>query len=292
MADNDWLADQFEQHRTHLRQVARRLLGSGAAADDAVQEAWLRLARADSDAVANLRGWLTTVVSRVALDMLRSSDRRRDVPGSTIEDHSEPAGLDPAVDAELVDSVGAALMVVLDRLSPTERLAFVLHDTFAVPFEEIGAVLDRSPAAAKQLASRARHKVRGAAATGAADLAVQRRVLEAFLRAARDGDLAGLVAVLHPDIVLEADRAATAMGAPPVTRGADAVAAMFSGRALGAEIAAVDAHPGLAWTVNGSTKVAWNFYVDDDGRIVQIDMYADPTAIAALTATATDRSEA
>jgi RNA polymerase sigma factor (sigma-70 family) len=288
MTDNDWLAARFEQHRTHLRQVAHRLLGSANAAEDAVQEAWLRLDRADTDTVTNLRGWLTTVVSRIALDMLRASARRPDtVPSGAdvaagIAADVEQDGVDPASEAELADAVGAALMVVLDRLTPTERLAFVLHDTFAVPFDEIGYVLDRSSAAAKQLASRARAKVRGAQQTGGVDPARQHHVLEAFLDAARNGDFTGLLAVLDPDIVLEADGPATRMGAPATTRGAHAVATMFSGRALGAEVTTIDGHAGLAWTVNGTTKVAWNFYIGDDGRIVHIDMHADRNTITSL----------
>ena len=283
MSDSELLAARFEEHRAHLRGVAYRMLGSSAAADDAVQETWLRLASTDSDTVANLGGWLTTVVSRLCLDALRSRSARRedlaelplDMAGDRMND------TDPASEAELADSVGAALLVVLDRLSPSERLAFVLQDVFAVPFEDIGVILDRSPAAAKQLASRARNKVRGSGPSGETDLAAQRRVVEAFLRAARDGDLAGLVAVLDPDIVLEADGAAARMGAPTTTRGADRVAAMFAGRALGAEIAAVGDNIGLAWIVNGAVKVAWNFYIDVD-RVVHIDMHADQTLLSAL----------
>jgi RNA polymerase sigma-70 factor (ECF subfamily) len=283
MTDDGLLAARFEEHRAHLRGVAYRMLGSTAAADDAVQEAWLRLAGTDSDAVANLRGWLTTVVSRICLDVMRSrSSRREDLTDGPVDAAAERGvGSDPAGEAELADSVGAALLVVLDRLSPSERLAFVLQDVFAVPFEEIGAILDRSPAAAKQLASRARNKVRGVGPTDEPDVARQRRVVEAFLRAARDGDLAGLVAVLDPDIVLEADGAAARMGAPATTRGAHSVAAMFSGRALGAEVAIVDGNPGLAWIVGGAVKVAWNFYVDG-GRVVHIDMHADHALIEDL----------
>jgi RNA polymerase sigma-70 factor (ECF subfamily) len=276
MTDDGLLAARFEEHRAHVRGVAYRMLGSTAAADDAIQEAWLRLAGTDSDAVANLRGWLTTVVSRICLDVLRSrSVHREDLTGGPVDAVADRlAATDPADEAELTDSVGAALLVVLDRLSPSERLAFVLQDVFAVPFEEIGAILGRSPAAAKQLASRARHKVRGSGPTDQRDVARQRRVVEAFLRAARDGDFAALVAVLDPDIVLDADRAAAGMGAPATTRGADSVAAMFSGRALGAEIAIVDGNLGLAWILSGSVKVAWNFYIDGD-RVVHIDMHAD-----------------
>lgn len=283
MPDPELLAARFEEHRPHLRGVAYRMLGSAAAADDAVQDAWLRYSAADHDAISNLRGWLTTVVSRLCLDVLRARTARREDLTDEPPGAAGPAeGMrDPAVEAELADSVSAALLVVLDRLSPSERLAFVLQDVFAVPFEEIGAILDRSPAAAKQLASRARNKVRGAGPTGETDLARQRRVVEAFLRAARDGDLAGLVAVLDPDVVVDADGAAARMGAPTITRGAADVAAMFSGRALGADLAHVDGQLGLAWIVNGAVKVAWNFYIDGD-RVVHIDMHADQVLLDAL----------
>jgi RNA polymerase sigma factor (sigma-70 family) len=292
MTDLELIAAHFEEHRPHLRGVAYRMLGSTAAADDAVQEAWLRLAGADHAVIINVRGWLTTVVSRICLDVLRTRTTKREElvdeapdaarpPPAITPPHLPAGGADPAGEAELADSVSAALLVVLDRLSPSERLAFVLQDVFAVPFEEIGTILDRSPAAAKQLASRARIKVRGARPTGATDLARQRRVVEAFLRAARHGDLAGLVAVLDPEIVLDADGAAARMGAPAITRGAAEVAAMFSGRALGADLAQVDGHVGLAWIVNGGVKVAWNFYIDGD-RVVHIDMHADPALLDAL----------
>jgi hypothetical protein len=198
----------------------------------------------------------------------------------------EPGNTNPEAEAELADTVGAALLVVLHRLSPSERLAFVLQDVFAMPFEEIGVILERSPAAAKQLASRARIKVRGGTPTGPADVARQRQVVAAFLRAAREGDIAGLVAVLDPDIVLDADSAATRMGAPARTQGAERVAAMFSGRALGADVAIVDGNFGLAWIVNGTTKVAWNFYLEND-RVVHIDMHADHTTLDELAITPT-----
>src|SRR5215218_5083361 len=202
MTEDDWLADRFESNRTHLRAVAYRMLGSVSEADDAVQEAWLRLSRTDASRVENLGGWLTTVVARVSLDMLRSRNARRERP---LEAHvpepivSSDAGVDPEHEALIADSVGLALLVVLDTLSPAERLAFVLHDMFGVPFDEIAAIVDREPAAARQLASRARRRVRGAAPVPDADLARQRRVVDAFLAAARDGDFDALVAVLDPD---------------------------------------------------------------------------------------------
>jgi RNA polymerase sigma-70 factor, ECF subfamily len=225
VAGDQQQADQFELHRTHLRAVAYRMLGSLSEADDAVQEAWLRLSRADADAVANLRGWLTTVVARVCLDMLRARrSRREDLVGtwlpepilSTDED-------DPAHQAELADSVGLALLVVLDTLSPAERLAFVLHDMFGVPFEEVAPIVERTPAAARQLASRARRRVRGAAPTPDPDLARQREVVAAFLAAARAGDFDALLEVLDPDVVFRVDRGRGPRAQPPAV-GAEAVA--------------------------------------------------------------------
>jgi RNA polymerase sigma factor (sigma-70 family) len=206
-----WLTERFEENRPRLRGVAYRLLGSRSEAEDAVQEAWLRLHRADTATITNLAGWLTTVVSRVCLDMLRSRKSRREEPlGPEVTPPSavHSLGADPEGEALLADSVGAALLVVLDTLTPAERLAFVLHDLFAIPFDEIGSILGRSPAAAKQLASRARFRVRGAPAPSDADQVRQREVVEAFLKAARTGDLEGLLAVLDPDAVLRIDGAA------------------------------------------------------------------------------------
>ena len=202
-----WLTERFEENRPRLRGVAYRLLGSLSEAEDAVQEAWLRLHRSDTAAVENLAGWLTTVVSRVCLDMLRAKHARREEPIDA-QLTAPGAGADPEDEAVLADSVGVAMLVVLDTLTPAERLAFVLHDLFAIPFEEIGSILDRSPDAAKQLASRARRRVRGGSASSDADKARQREVVEAFLKAARTGDLEGLLAVLDPDAVLRIDGAA------------------------------------------------------------------------------------
>ena len=202
-----WLTERFEENRPRLRGVAYRLLGSLSEAEDAVQEAWLRLHRSDTTSVENLAGWLTTVVSRVCLDMLRAKHSRREEPIDA-QVTVPSAGADPEDEAVLADSVGVALLVVLDTLTPAERLAFVLHDLFAIPFEEIGSILDRSPDAAKQLASRARNRVRGASSSSDADKARQREVVEAFLKAARTGDLEGLLAVLDPDAVLRIDGAA------------------------------------------------------------------------------------
>src|SRR5438067_1495687 len=230
MDEHDWLAERFEEHRPHLRAVAYRLLGSLSEAEDAVQDAWLRLSRSDTSGVENLGGWLTTVVGRVCLNMLQARTSRREEP---LGAHgSEPIvsredGTDPEHEALLADAVGPALLVVLDTLAPAERVAFVLHDVFAVPFEEIAAIVGRSPAAARQLASRARRRVRGAATAPDADLTRQREVVDAFLAASRAGDFDALLAVLDPDVVLRADRAAVQAGAAREVRGAAAVAHTF-----------------------------------------------------------------
>src|ERR671936_1050559 len=224
MDERQWLAEQFETHRPHLRAVAYRMLGSASEADDAVQEAWLRLSRADAGEIENLGGWLTTVVARVCLNLLQSRKARREEP---LEAHlpeetaTRQDGPDPEQQALLADSVGLALLVVLDTLAPAERLAFVLHDMFDVPFEEIGPIVGRSPVAARQLASRARRRVQGAAVVPDAGLSSQRAVVDAFLAAAREGDLEGLLAVLDPDVVLRADRGLP--GGLIVIRGARAV---------------------------------------------------------------------
>jgi RNA polymerase sigma factor (sigma-70 family) len=283
MTEIDWLAARFEEHRGRLRAIAYRVLGSASEADDAVQEAWLRLSRADAGGVDDLGAWLTTVVGRIAIDQLRARASRREAGGVELPDRPA-AGAGPEDEAVLADSVGEALLVVLDSLAPAERLAFVLHDTFGVPFEEIGAVLDRSPQAAKQLAHRARRKVQGRGAAGAPDPARQRAIVDAFLAAARQGDFAGLVRLLHPDAVLEADAAAVMIGAPAELRGAEAVAGMFSGRALGARPAQVDGLPGFAWSVDGRLRVAWAVTVRN-GRIARIDMVADREGLAALDVT-------
>jgi RNA polymerase sigma factor (sigma-70 family) len=264
----DDLAAVFEAERGRLRSVALRMLGSAAEADDAVQEAWLRLARADG--VDNAAAWLTTVVSRVCLDMLRSRASRREEPlGDTA-----PVGPDePADQAALADSVGAALLVVLDTLSPAERLAFVLHDLFAVPFDEVGTILDRTPAAARQLASRARRRVQGTPAP--ADLARRRRIVEAFLAASREGDFAGLIALLDPDAVLVADPQALSMGAYGEVHGAEGVARRFSGAAKAALPRLLDGLPGLVFQLRGEPKVAMAFTFSADDRVTGIELIAD-----------------
>jgi RNA polymerase sigma factor (sigma-70 family) len=277
--ENEWLADRFEAHRTHLQAVAYRMLGSFGDADDAVQEAWLRLRRSDTSGVDNLAGWLTTVVGRVCLDMLRSRKSRREEP---LDDDvpDSIASIDPETEALQADSVGLALLVVLDTLTPAERLAFVLHDMFAVPFDEIAAVAGRSPAAAKQLASRARRRVQGARAGPDADLARQREVVAAFLAASRNGEFDALVAMLDPDVELRADSAAVAMGAAGA-RGALAVAGTFSGRARAAQPALVDGAAGLVWASGGRPRVAFAFNIADR-TIVGIEMLADPERLGEL----------
>jgi RNA polymerase sigma factor (sigma-70 family) len=284
MDEHGWLSERFEAHRPHLRAVAYRMLGSPSEADDAVQEAWLRLSRSGAEGVENLGGWLTTVVGRVCLDMLRSRTSRRE---ESLDTHvSEPVVTredegDPEHEALMADSVGSALLVVLDTLAPAERLAFVLHDMFGVPFEEVASIAGRSPAAARQLASRARRRVRGATASSEADLARRHEVVEAFLAASRGGDFGALLAVLDPDVVLRADGAAVRLGATGEVRGAAAVAETFSGRARAARPALVDGVPGLVWAAGGRPRVVFGFTITD-GRIVEIEMVADPERIVQL----------
>ena len=276
--DNEFLARQFEATRPHLRAVAYRMLGSLSEADDAVQEAWLRLGRAGLGGVENLGGWLTTVVARVSLDMLRARSSRREEPlDRRLPDPvvTRPDGTDAEHQALVAEGVGLALLGVLDTLAPAERLAFVLHDSFGVPFREIAAILGRSPAAARQLASRARRRVRGADPDPGADRARQRRVVDAFLAAARDGDFEALVALLDPDVVLRADPAAVEVGADTEVRGAAAVAGTFAGRARLARPALVDGVPGLVWAPGGRPRVAFAFTFTG-GRITAIDLVADP----------------
>jgi len=278
--ETEWMADRFETQRSQLRSVAYRMLGSASDADDAVQETWIRLSRSDPDSIDNLGGWLTTVVARVSLDMLRA----RSVRERPVTDRVDAGVSDPEADAILADSVGAALMVVLDTLSPSERLAFVLHDTFAVPFEEVGSILGRSPDAAKQLASRARRKVQGTEAGPAADPARQRQLVEAFLAASRKGEFDELVRLLAPDAVMTADVAAIGMGAPEHLVGASAVAEVFNGRARAAEPAFIDGSIGFVWIVGGKAKVAWDVITDGE-RITHIEMLAGEEVVARLAVT-------
>ncbi|MEV8057453.1 RNA polymerase sigma factor SigJ [Streptomyces antimycoticus] len=290
MSENHLLAEGFEAHRGHLRAVAYRMLGSLSEAEDAVQEAWLRLSRSDTAAVENLGGWLTTVVGRVCLDMLRSRTARREEPlGVRLPDPviSGETGPGPEDQALLADSVGLALLVVLETLAPAERLAFVLHDLFAVPFDEIAPIVDRTPAAARQLASRARRRVRGAAPVPDADLARQREVVNAFLAAARDGDFEGLISVLDPDVVLRADYGAAPAPAPREVRGAAAVAdqaltfSRLSGPGLLARPALVNGAVGVVSSREGRPFSVLAFTVTD-GRIVAIDILADPERLSGL----------
>jgi RNA polymerase sigma factor (sigma-70 family) len=283
MDEHDWLAKRFEENRAHLRAVAYRMLGSLSEADDAVQEAWLRLSRSDTSGVENLGGWLTTVVARVSLDMLRSRESRREEPiGAHVPEPivSREGGGDPEHETILGDSVGLALLVVLETLAPAERVAFVLHDMFAVPFDEIAPIVGRSPAAARQLASRARRRVQGAA-TVPDDPTRRREVVDAFLAASRHGDFEALLAVLDPDVVLRADRAAVQMGASREVRGAAAVADTFSGRARFAQPALVNGAVGLVWAPRGRPRVVFGFTITR-GKIVEIDLIADPERLHQL----------
>jgi RNA polymerase sigma-70 factor (ECF subfamily) len=287
MSEHDWLAERFEENRPHLRAVAYRMLGSSTEADDAVQEAWLRLSRAGTSGVDNLGGWLTTIVARVSLNMLRSRTLRREEPidapvtGQPVT--PPPNGTDPEHEAVLADSVGLALLVVLDTLTPAERLAFVLHDMFAVPFEEIAPVVERSPAATRQLASRARRRVQEARAQPG-EISRRREVVAAFLAASREGDFDALLTMLDPDIVLRADNAAAQMGADAEAIGARAVAGVFSGRAKALRPALIDGAPGAVWTLRGETRVVFAFTITG-GTITAIEQIADPERIARLEVT-------
>ena len=293
MDEREFLAQQFEEHRTRLRAVAYRMLGSLSEADDAVQETWLRLSRIDSDEVENLGGWLTTVVARVSLNILRSRRSRREEPldvrmPEPIVDRAD--GTDPEHEALLADSVGLALLVVLETLNPAERLAFVLHDMFAVPFDEIAPIVDRSPEAARQLASRARRRVQGDAAVPDADLDTQREVLDAFLAAAREGDFEALVEVLDPDVVLRADRRGVSIGAPRVVRGAANVARgalAFSRLDIEVRPALVNGAAGTVTLRDGRPFAIAGFTIRNR-RIVEMDIIADPERLSRLDLTILD----
>jgi RNA polymerase sigma factor (sigma-70 family) len=285
MDENEWLAERFEEHRRRLRAVAYRMLGSLSDADDAVQEGWLRLSRADTSEVENLGAWLTTVVARVSLNMLRSRASHPEEPlGARVPDPivDSPDGTDPEHEALLADSVGLALLVVLETLSPAERLAFVLHDTFAVPFEEIARIMDRTPAATRQLASRARRRIQGGSAAHVErDFGRQWEVVDAFLAASRAGDFEALVAVLDPDVVVRADLGA---GGLRVTRGAEAVSGQALGYArlrLDMQRALVNGSPGLVSTLDGRPFSVGDFTIRD-GRIVEMTILADPERLSRL----------
>jgi RNA polymerase sigma-70 factor, ECF subfamily len=282
------LADRFEEQRPHLRAVAYRMLGSLSEADDAVQETWLRVSRADSGGIENLRGWLTTITARVCLNTLKSRNSRPEEPvGAHVPDPiiSLDDRLDPEQEVLIADSVGLALLVVLDALEPAERLAFVLHDMFAVPFDEIAPIVERSPAATRQLASRARRRVQGATPFPDADLSSQREVIDAFLAASREGDFQALIAILDPEVVLRADRGALPAGASQVVRGAPAVAeqtmAFARSRRGEATPALINGEAGVVWAAHGRPYSVVAFTVRR-GRIVAINVLADPARLQHL----------
>jgi RNA polymerase sigma factor (sigma-70 family) len=288
MDERDWLAERFEDHRTHLKAVAYRMLGSLSEADDAVQEAWIRLSRSDAEEIENLRAWLTTVVAREALNRLRSRSRRREEPMELRmpEPIIDPVdGTDPEHEALLADSVGLALLVVLETLSPPQRLAFVLHDMFGVSFDEIAQILDRSPQAARQLANRARHRIQGERVEPDPDLHTQREVVDAFLAASREGDFEGLVAVLDPDAVVRAD---FGPGRPPhEVRGAEAVASnavMFSRLGLEVRPALINGAVGAVSMRDGKPFSVGAMTVRN-GKIVALNFFADPERLAQLDLT-------
>jgi RNA polymerase sigma-70 factor (ECF subfamily) len=291
MADAGWSARQFEEHRSHLRAVAYRMLGSASDADDAVQDAWLRFSQADTADVANLRGWLTTVTARVCLNKLRSRRQAREdsldarLPEPII---SDPGGMDPEQAALLGDAVGMAMLIVLDELTPAERVAFVLHDVFGVSFDEIAPIVERSPAATRQLASRARRRIQGTAPRPEPDLGRQRAVVDAFVAASRRGDFQALLAVLDPEVVVRADPGALALGAPRVVRGAEAAATQamaFRHLASSARPALVNGAAGAVVFRAGQLFSVLAFTVVHD-RIVEIDILADPARVSRLDVTA------
>ncbi len=284
MDEHQGLAEQFEAERPHLRAVAYRMLGSLAEAEDAVQEAWLRLSSSDTSDISNLGGWLTTVVARICLNMLHAREARREefleasISGLIMR---APGGIDPEEEALLADSVGLALLVVLDTLVPAERLAFVLHDIFGVPFDEIAPIVERSPIATRQLASRARRRVRGAKMMEDADLASQREVIDAFLAAARDGNFDALLAVLDPDVVFRADRVAVSRGAAGETRGAAAIARQLAGRTRFAQPVLVDGKVGFVVAPRGHLALLLRLTIKH-GKIAEIEAVADPAHLHQL----------
>jgi RNA polymerase sigma-70 factor (ECF subfamily) len=287
MNETELLAGQFEQHRAHLRAVAVRMLGTQDEADDAIQEAWLRASRAGARDVDNLGGWLTTIVARVCLDMLRSRNARREEPlepddsGRPAESRREPSAEEDAV---LADSVGMAMQVVLDRLPPAERVAFVLHDMFDLSFDDIAPIVGRSPVATRQLASRARRRVRGTPPSPPADRDHHRKIAEAFLAAARNADLDALVAVLDPDVVLRADAAAVNLGGPPPTHGAATIAKFFAGRAKAARAGLINDSVGLIVDPHGKLIVVLALTFEGD-RISEIEAVADRATLSELELT-------
>ena len=281
MNNHEYLAEQFEAERAHLRGVAYRMLGSLSEAEDAVQEAWLRISRTDANAIENLGGWLTTVVARICLDVLRSRSRQREdsldgAPWALILNSQR--GDDPETEAVLADSVGLALMVVLERLRPAERIAFVLHDIFDVPFDTIAPIVGRTAAATRQLASRARRRVQGGAAADDADLVEQRAVVEAFLAASRSGDFDALLALLDPEVVLRADRTAVSAGGPAEAHGATTIAKRFFRRAERVRAALVNGRVGAVLAPWGRLLMILEFTITN-GRITAISVIADPTRL-------------
>ena len=287
MDKNDWLAKTFQDNRAHLKAVAYRMLGSSDEADDAVQDTWIRLTRSDAERIENLEGWLTTVVARVCLDVLRSRRIRREAPLEGLSHDALPSN--PEADSLLADSVGPALLVVLDMLIPAERVSFVLHDLFDLSFEEIAPIVDRSVDTARQLASRARRRVRGMQVTADDDRPRQREVVTAFLAASREGNFAALLSLLDPGIILRADKAAVKItaansgrGAPPFKpemRDAQTIAETFKGKAVGAQLALIDGFEGATWLQGAKPRVVFAFAVRD-GFITEIDVMMDPIHLA------------
>jgi RNA polymerase sigma-70 factor, ECF subfamily len=287
MNEREWLADEFEVNRTHLRAVAYRMLGSVNEADDAVQESWLRLSRSETSDVENLRAWLTTVVARVCLDMLRSRKSKREEPFGPHVPEPTVSSASTEQEAEMAESVGLAVLVVLQTLAPAERIAFVLHDMFDLPFDEIAPIVGRTPAAARQLASRARRRVQGAERPDDTELTRKREIVDAFLAAARGNDLQGLLAVLDPDVVFRADDAAARLGDARELRGADAVARSFLGRAQTARSALIDGALGVVVAPSGRLLLVLNVTITN-GKIAAINAVADPERLGRLELSALD----
>ncbi|ACM27486.1 sigma-70 family RNA polymerase sigma factor [Rhizobium rhizogenes] len=287
MDEKKWQAEKFEANRPHLRAVAYRMLGSRTEAEDAVQEAWLRLNRANTSEIDNLGGWLTTVTARICLDWLRSRKSRREEPltirvPEPVVSHEAGNGTDPEQEALLTDSVGLALLVILEKLTPAERLAFVLHDMFDMAFDDIAPIVGRSTVATRQLASRARRRVQGVPVAAEADLSRQRHVVDAFFAASRNGDMTALLTALDPDVVFRADAVATRMGALAEIRGNSAVAETFRGRAQGARLAVINGAVGAVVILGGQLRIALRITMADDGRIIGIDAMADPEQLRKL----------
>jgi RNA polymerase sigma factor (sigma-70 family) len=280
MPEYDWLAERFQEHRSHLRAVAYRILGSMWETDDVLQEAWLRVSKSDTNGVENLRAWLTTIVARVAFNVLSSRQSRREQLVGVHVQHvaGRQEASDPEHQALLADSVGLALLVVLDTLGPAERLAFVMHDMFDVPFNQIASIIECSPSAARQLASRARRRVRGATTAPDTDSSRRQHIVAAFLAASRDGDFESLVALLDHEVVLRADTASVRLGAATEVRGAASVAVSFTGRLRGAQPALINGAAGAVWAPRGAARVIFAFALAGQ-RISAIDLLADPESL-------------